>query len=60
MWRLMDCKIIAGDDVVTTHKPWLCLCYAEEDKIVVRNTINCGNAMGGHSRCIHRHVDIRI
>ena len=46
MWRLMDCKIIAGDDVVTHTSPGFVCVYAEEDKIVVRNTIKLWKCRG--------------
>ena len=47
MWRVRDCKTIAGEHVATQHKRWLCLQKRKEYKVVVQNTIKLWKCCGG-------------
>ena len=70
MWRVKDCKIIAGEHVATQHKPLVFVVRMQkmrEEKVVGRKTIKwwkCSRdtvgTQWGHSHCIQREVDIRL
>ena len=60
MWRVKECKIIAGEHVATQHKPLVFAVRKQkrEEKVVGQKTIKWWK--WGHSRCIQREVEIRL